>query len=187
VLPGCSTLNLHLTRKRAPSWPPLRLEDRDCNRGKRIRTAREFIRVSLSRETRNLRAFERGFRRRLAPDHPRSKSSLIRVGSSDKKIRAPRVEEIALYRSGQSSRFFTKGIRAMTADEVLDALSRYPRDSMDSDRQTATKLGIRPPTLEDWLSGRTRPQKVAWWQSASRDKLSLLFVESDRGYSLDCC
>jgi hypothetical protein len=43
----------------------------------------------------------------------------------------------------------------MTADEVLDALSRYTKDSMDSDRQTATKLGIRPPTLEDWLSGRT--------------------------------
>jgi len=47
----------------------------------------------------------------------------------------------------------------MTADEVLDALSRYTKNSMDSDRQTATKLGIRPPILNDWLSGRTRPQK----------------------------
>jgi transcriptional regulator with XRE-family HTH domain len=49
----------------------------------------------------------------------------------------------------------------MTADEVLDALSRYTKDSMDSDRQTATKLGIRPLILEDWLSGKTRPQKAA--------------------------
>jgi hypothetical protein len=119
----------------------------------------------------------------------------------------------------------------MTADEVLDALSRYTKDSMDSDRQTATEPGIWPPTLEDRLSGRTRPQKctlarvagflrragylqgvptlssncgnhfhdppfavrksrsfkkVAWLRSASRDKLSLLFVESDRGSELDC-
>jgi transcriptional regulator with XRE-family HTH domain len=47
----------------------------------------------------------------------------------------------------------------MTTDEVLDALSRYKRDSKENDRQTATKLGIAHPILEDWLSGRTRPQK----------------------------
>jgi transcriptional regulator with XRE-family HTH domain len=47
----------------------------------------------------------------------------------------------------------------MTTDEVLDALSRYKRDSNEDDRQTATKLGITHPILEDWLSGRTRPQK----------------------------
>jgi hypothetical protein len=47
----------------------------------------------------------------------------------------------------------------MTADEVLDALGRYAKDSIDSDRQTATKLGIRPVILQDWLSGKTRPQK----------------------------
>ena len=47
----------------------------------------------------------------------------------------------------------------MTTDEVLDALSRYTRDSKDSDRQTATKLGISHPILEDWLTGRTRPEK----------------------------
>jgi hypothetical protein len=47
----------------------------------------------------------------------------------------------------------------MTTDEVLDALNRYKKDSEDSDRQTATKLGIAHPILEDWLSGKTRPQK----------------------------
>jgi transcriptional regulator with XRE-family HTH domain len=47
----------------------------------------------------------------------------------------------------------------MTTDEVLDALRRYTKDSMDSDRQTAMKLGISHPILEDWLTGRTRPQK----------------------------
>jgi transcriptional regulator with XRE-family HTH domain len=47
----------------------------------------------------------------------------------------------------------------MTTDEVLDALSRYKRDSQDSDRQTATELGITHPILEDWLNGRTRPEK----------------------------
>jgi hypothetical protein len=47
----------------------------------------------------------------------------------------------------------------MTTDEVLDALGRYKKDSNDSDRQTATKLGIKNPILEDWLSGKTRPQK----------------------------
>jgi transcriptional regulator with XRE-family HTH domain len=48
----------------------------------------------------------------------------------------------------------------MTTDEVLDALGRYTRDSKESDRQTATKLGIGHPILADWLSGRTRPQKT---------------------------
>jgi hypothetical protein len=47
----------------------------------------------------------------------------------------------------------------MTTEEVLDALSRYTRDSKDDERQTATQLGITHPVLEDWLSGRTRPQK----------------------------
>ena len=49
----------------------------------------------------------------------------------------------------------------MTTDEVLDALGRYFKDSNESDRQTATKLGMRFPILEEWLSGKTRPQKSA--------------------------
>jgi len=35
----------------------------------------------------------------------------------------------------------------MTTDEVLDALGRYTKDSKESDRQTATKLGIRRSVL----------------------------------------
>jgi len=49
----------------------------------------------------------------------------------------------------------------MTTDEVLDALGRYIKESKESDRQTAMKLGMRCPILEDWLSGKTRPQKGA--------------------------
>ena len=49
----------------------------------------------------------------------------------------------------------------MTTDEVLDALGRYIKESKESDLQTAMKLGMRCPILEDWLSGKTRPQKAA--------------------------
>jgi hypothetical protein len=49
----------------------------------------------------------------------------------------------------------------MTTDEVLDALGRYIKESQESDRQTATKLGMKCPILEDWLSGKSRPQKGA--------------------------
>jgi transcriptional regulator with XRE-family HTH domain len=47
----------------------------------------------------------------------------------------------------------------MTTDEVLDALGRYTKDSKESDRQTATKLGVTRPILWDWLRGRTQPEK----------------------------
>ena len=47
----------------------------------------------------------------------------------------------------------------MTTDEVMDALGRCTRDSKDSDRQMAAKLGIRRLVLCDWLRGRTQPQK----------------------------
>jgi transcriptional regulator with XRE-family HTH domain len=49
----------------------------------------------------------------------------------------------------------------MTTDEVLDALGRYTKDSKESDRQTAAKLGIRRSLLSDWLRGKTQPQKSA--------------------------
>ena len=49
----------------------------------------------------------------------------------------------------------------MTTDEVLDALGRYRKDSRESDRQTATKLGIRRSVLWDWLGGRIQPEKSA--------------------------
>jgi transcriptional regulator with XRE-family HTH domain len=47
----------------------------------------------------------------------------------------------------------------MTTDEVLDALGRYTKDSKETHRQTATKLGIRRSILWDWLRGKTQPQK----------------------------
>ena len=49
----------------------------------------------------------------------------------------------------------------MTTDEVLDALGRYTKDSKESDRQTATELGIRRSVLLDWLCGRIQPEKCA--------------------------
>jgi transcriptional regulator with XRE-family HTH domain len=47
----------------------------------------------------------------------------------------------------------------MTTDEVLDALGRYTKDSKESDRQTATKLGIRRSVLWDWRFGRIQPER----------------------------
>ena len=49
----------------------------------------------------------------------------------------------------------------MTTDEVLDALGRYTKDCKESDRQTATKLGIRRSVLWDWLRGGIQPEKCA--------------------------
>ena len=49
----------------------------------------------------------------------------------------------------------------MTTEEVLDALGRYTKDSKESDRQTATKLGIRRSVLWDWLGGRIQPERCA--------------------------
>jgi transcriptional regulator with XRE-family HTH domain len=49
----------------------------------------------------------------------------------------------------------------MTTDEVLDALGRYTKDSKETDRQTATKLGIRRSILWDWLRGKAQPEKSA--------------------------
>jgi len=49
----------------------------------------------------------------------------------------------------------------MTTDEVLDALGRYTEDTKESDRQTATKVGISRSILWDWLRGKTQPEKSA--------------------------
>jgi transcriptional regulator with XRE-family HTH domain len=47
----------------------------------------------------------------------------------------------------------------MTTDEVLKALWRYTEESCESDRQTATKLGVNRMMLNAWLGGRDRPQR----------------------------
>jgi transcriptional regulator with XRE-family HTH domain len=58
-------------------------------------------------------------------------------------------------------RFYLKTIIAMTTDEVLDALGRYTKDSRESDRHMATKLGINRITLSAWLRGKDQSQKSA--------------------------
>jgi transcriptional regulator with XRE-family HTH domain len=47
----------------------------------------------------------------------------------------------------------------MSIEEVLKALGRYAEESHESDRQTATKLGVNRMTLTAWLGGRDRPQR----------------------------
>ena len=64
-------------------------------------------------------------------------------------------------KSRQSVQFFLERILAMTTDEVLDALGRYTKDCKESDRQTATELGIRRSVLWDWLRGGIQPEKCA--------------------------
>jgi transcriptional regulator with XRE-family HTH domain len=49
--------------------------------------------------------------------------------------------------------------RLMSTDDVLDALEKYTKESDDSDRQTATKLGVNQTTLSAWLKRVGRPEK----------------------------
>jgi hypothetical protein len=53
----------------------------------------------------------------------------------------------------------------MTTEDVLKALGRYTEESSESERQTATKLGVKRMTLTAWLGGRDRPQRfmLAGW------------------------
>ena len=59
---------------------------------------------------------------------------------------------------GPSSRVALPSAR-VTTEEVLEALGRYTEESPESDRQTATKLGVNRMTLTAWLGGRDRPQR----------------------------
>ncbi|HEX3445469.1 MAG TPA: hypothetical protein VHS80_12185 [Chthoniobacterales bacterium] len=47
----------------------------------------------------------------------------------------------------------------MSTEEVLRALGRYTEESSESDRQTATKLGVNRVTLTAWLRGKDRPER----------------------------
>jgi transcriptional regulator with XRE-family HTH domain len=60
--------------------------------------------------------------------------------------------------SGRSSRVALPSTR-MTTEDVLKALERYAEDSHESDRQTATKLGVNRMTLTAWRGGKDRPQR----------------------------
>ena len=64
---------------------------------------------------------------------------------------SPVRDQTSILGSGQLYRFCLKAILAMTTDEVLNALGRYTKDSRESDRQMATKLGINRITLSAWL------------------------------------
>ena len=49
----------------------------------------------------------------------------------------------------------------MSTEDVLQALTRtrYSKETNDSERQTATKLGVTCMTLSTWLHGKEPPQK----------------------------
>jgi hypothetical protein len=60
--------------------------------------------------------------------------------------------------SGPSSQVALPSAR-MSTEEVLKALERYTEESRETNRQTATKLGINRMTLTAWLHGVDRPQR----------------------------
>jgi hypothetical protein len=51
----------------------------------------------------------------------------------------------------------TESSDLVTTKDVLDALGRYTSESNETDRQTATKLGINRLTLKAWLRGVDPP------------------------------
>ena len=48
---------------------------------------------------------------------------------------------------------------AMRTEEVLQALTRYTKETDDSERQTATRLGVNWMTLSTWIHGKEPPQR----------------------------
>jgi transcriptional regulator with XRE-family HTH domain len=53
----------------------------------------------------------------------------------------------------------TETTDSVTTEDVLNALGRYVRESNESDRQTATQLGISRLTLQAFLRGVAPPQR----------------------------
>ena len=53
----------------------------------------------------------------------------------------------------------TGSSNSVTTEDILNALGRYTRESDESDRQTAAKLGINRLTLEAWLRGVVPSQR----------------------------
>ena len=53
----------------------------------------------------------------------------------------------------------TESSDPVTTKDVLYALGQYRIESNESDRQTATKLGVNCLTLKDWLRGVDPPQR----------------------------
>ena len=77
----------------------------------------------------------------------------------------------------------------MTTEEVLKALGRYKEESRESDRQTATKLGVNP-NDDDFLAGRYRSTPTVYaskvsgffetrWLSVGSDRLGIIFGQCE--------
>ena len=47
----------------------------------------------------------------------------------------------------------------MNAQDILDALRRYLRESEDDGREIATKIGVSWISLSAWLAGEAEPPK----------------------------
>jgi hypothetical protein len=47
----------------------------------------------------------------------------------------------------------------MSTEEVLDALEKYTQESTETDRETATRLGVNQITLKTWLRRAAQPEK----------------------------
>ena len=47
----------------------------------------------------------------------------------------------------------------MTATKVIEAFYKYARDTDDTPRQTATRIGVPVKTLRTWLEGQAQPTK----------------------------
>jgi transcriptional regulator with XRE-family HTH domain len=48
---------------------------------------------------------------------------------------------------------------SMTAAKVIEAFYKYARDTDDTPRQTATRIGVSIKTLRTWLEGQAQPTK----------------------------
>ena len=53
----------------------------------------------------------------------------------------------------------TETTDSVTTEDVLNALERYARESNETDRETATQLGVSRLTLKAWLGGVPPPQR----------------------------
>jgi len=47
----------------------------------------------------------------------------------------------------------------MSKEEVLEALQRYTIESAETERQTATQLGVTEEILVNWLRGGAQPER----------------------------
>ena len=51
------------------------------------------------------------------------------------------------------------GLEPSSAAKVIEAFYKYARDTDDTPRQTATRIGVPMKTLRTWLEGEAQPNK----------------------------